>query len=690
MSGYAELLVRLVGTYADRYNVELQFSRPGTDADTEPDAGQMAVDFDRLSALFYDIPAYGTLLTDTLFADAGVRTAFEQARTAADLLQLPLRFRLFIDSASPELHALRWETLRDPRDGSALLTGERILFSRYLRSPDFRPVQRRGRADLRALVLVASPTDIEQYRPEGVPLQPLDVDAELAQAMDGLGNLQATTLAGRGRPTMAMLREHLLHEQPDVLYILCHGALIRDQPMLYLEGADGRTARTAGAELASALGELREPPTLVVLASCQSAGSGETGALAALGPRLARVGVPAVVAMQGKLTLATAATFIARFFRELGGDGQIDRAVAVARGEVRDRPDAWMPVLFTRLKSGRIWAMPGELGGQQPFEKWPALIANIREGRCTPIIGTGLTDFLFGSTREVAQRWADTYRFPMAPHERQNLPQVAQYLAVAQGDFEFPKAELEKYLAVELRARHGDQLPEKGGGDLDEQVSGVGRLRRARDEAEPHRVLAQLPLPIYVTTNPDNLLVEALAEAGDGSKKDPQAVLCRWKDDGDWPESIYDRDPTYRPSVQRPLVYHLFGQFRARDTLVLTEDDYFDYLIGITRNDRNIPPAVIRAWNDTALLFLGFQVDDWNFRVLFRSIMNQGGRERRKKKAHVAVQIDPEEGSSLDPERARQYLEEYFQADDINIYWGSTEDFIRDLWQHWQQAGQRP
>ena len=46
MSGYAELLIRLTLRAVDTYTVESQFSRPGTDADAEPDAGQAALDFD--------------------------------------------------------------------------------------------------------------------------------------------------------------------------------------------------------------------------------------------------------------------------------------------------------------------------------------------------------------------------------------------------------------------------------------------------------------------------------------------------------------------------------------------------------------------------------------------------------------------------------------------------------------------
>ncbi len=126
-------------------------------------------------------------------------------------------------------------------------------------------------------------------------------------------------------------------------------------------------------------------------------------------------------------------------------------------------------------------------------------------------------------------------------------------------------------------------------------------------------------------------------------------------------------------------MYHLFGRLRYPESLVLTEDDYFDYLIRATSNKELIPKPVRRALSDAALLFLGFHLDDWNFRVLFRSIMSQEGGARRLKYAHVAAQIDPEEGRILEPKRARRYLESYFQGAQISIYWGTTEDFVREL-----------
>jgi hypothetical protein len=300
---------------------------------------------------------------------------------------------------------------------------------------------------------------------------------------------------------------------------------------------------------------------------------------------------------------------------------------------------------------------------------------SISRGQCTVILGSNLSESLLGSSREIAQSWADTYHYPMEPHEREDLPQVAQYLSVNQ-DAQFPREELIDYLRHELIERHGDKLPDTlRNASLPEITAALGAQTRAANSADPYKVLAELPFPIYITTNAGNLLAEALRAAG----KDPQIELCRWNEDIETLPSIYDDEPNYRPSAERPLVYHLYGTFDEPDSLVLTEDDYFDFLIGVTNNKDLIPIAVRQALADTALLFLGYRLDDWSFRVLFRSIMSQEGRGRRKKYAHIAGQILPEEGRFLEPERARAYLESYFQDADIDIFWGSVEDFTKEL-----------
>jgi hypothetical protein len=63
--------------------------------------------------------------------------------------------------------------------------------------------------------------------------------------------------------------------------------------------------------------------------------------------------------------------------------------------------------------------------------------------------------------------------------------------------------------------------------------------------------------------------------------------------------------------------------------------------------------------------------------------MKQQGRRLRDKYSHVAAQIDPEEGQTIDPERARRYLERYFGGDKVSIFWGSVDDFAARLDMAW-------
>jgi hypothetical protein len=661
------------------YALDFRFNQPDSEADIRLGQElQATFDLEQLHDLAHDAQAYSQALSQATFADPNVLSAFSQARTSAQSLGIPLRLRLLIGPSAPELHSLRWETLRDPQDDTPLFTGENLVFSRYLSSLDWRPIRLRPKGDLQALVVVANPSDLSEFN-----LAPIDIDGELERAQQGLGQIDVTSLSANGQhATLNNLLASLRDRQFDILYLVCHGALVKDQPWLWLEDDHGKVARTSGQQLLSHLKELSQRPRLIVLASCQSAAQGAGQALSALGPRLAEAGIPAVIAMQGNIALDTIAAFMPVFFQELQRDGQIDRAMAIARGAVRQQPDFWMPALFMRLKSGRIWYVPGFGDDRQGFEKWPALLRSIRRGQCTPILGPGLFESMLGSLREIAQRWAEAYHYPMAPHERESLPQVAQYLTINQYR-QAPYDELVEYLEVYIQERYQADLPpelQQGRIPLNDLLTAVGSQRRTNLDQEPYKVLAQLPLPIYITTNPGNLLAEALREAG----KDPQVVLCPWNEYVEQAESIYDEEPDYLPSPDRPLVYHLFGQFDQPDSVVLTEDDYFDFLIGVTSNKDLIPSAVRRALADTALLFLGFQMDDWNFRVLFRSILSQQGGGRRDRYAHIAGQIEPEEGRILEPERARRYLENYFaKGADISLFWGSADDFLIELNQRW-------
>ncbi len=187
----------------------------------------------------------------------------------------------------------------------------------------------------------------------------------------------------------------------------------------------------------------------------------------------------------------------------------------------------------------------------------------------------------------------------------------------------------------------------------------------------PYRQLAQLKLPIYINASSGDLLTNALIEEG----RNPQVCLCPWNDNIPLESCQLSR----QPDPDHPLVYHLFGHIREPFSLVLTEDEFFDFLIGVTVNKDLIPSAVRAALTNTALLFVGLKMDDWHFRVFFRMIMAQEGRQRLKLFSHATSQVEPEEGLNIDVNRARKYLEKYYLSEKISLYWGSSEDFLNDL-----------
>ena len=361
MAPMAALELSLRRWPAGGYAVEPRLRLPGAAADVHlaPGAPPLAqLDAQALLAAALDPAAYGQALAAMLWADRRLGEALAAARAQAEALGLPLRLRLRLDAADGDLHALRWETLADPR-GAPLAASERVVLSRALDSAEPAPPPAPLAGELRALVVVAAPPGLELYG-----LAPIDAAAELARARAALAPTAPATLGGPGQPATLAAIAAALREGPDLLYLVCHGAMRGGEPYLWLEDEAGGPARVPGAALAEQVAALARRPRLAALVSCASAGATAGGALAALGPRLAAAGLAAVLAMRDEVTQETAALLLPALFRELRRDGVVDRALAAARAQILGRPDWWAPTLYMRADDGRLWAEPAPAPGQ--------------------------------------------------------------------------------------------------------------------------------------------------------------------------------------------------------------------------------------------------------------------------------------------------------------------------------------
>ena len=197
--------------------------------------------------------------------------------------------------------------------------------------------------------------------------------------------------------------------------------------------------------------------------------------------------------------------------------------MTLARSAIRTQPDYWVPALFMRLKSGRLWYTPGFSSASSSTD-FASEVRYIARQRCTPILGPGLIESLVGPYRDMARAWAETFNYPMAPFDRDALPKVAQYLATDKGDA-VPFDEYEEYIRNALIENFRDLLPEdlikKPYTELDTLTQAIGVQQRTLNSNDPYKVLAKLPFPLYIAATPDRLLEDALEAEG----RKPETML---------------------------------------------------------------------------------------------------------------------------------------------------------------------
>jgi hypothetical protein len=81
-----------------------------------------------------------------------------------------------------------------------------------------------------------------------------------------------------------------------------------------------------------------------------------------------------------------------------------------------------------------------------------------------------------------------------------------------------------------------------------------------------------------------------------------------------------------------------------RDPLIITEDDYVDFLIhsGGSRAAIVPPPVLTQTFKKKRFLFLGYSLEDWNLRAFLRLLAVRHALAAGSGLRHYAVQLDPQ------------------------------------------------
>jgi hypothetical protein len=621
----------------------------------------------------------GSRLFAWLFSDDKLKKAW-----AGACGQQPLRrIRLRIDATAPELHAIPWELLRDPGDGGVPLditAAEGTPFSRYLAGP-WMPGSPILKRPIRMLVAIANPTDLAS---QGLPA--IDGDAEWASLKDVVGSHPNIDLIRQPDPCTLPALEAALRKGVHILHFIGHGALAaKGEAVLYLAdehnglqlAKEGDISAMLARQLADLAVAQEDRLRLVYLSSCQTAVRDPGDAFRGLGPRLVASGVPAVIAMQDLVPVKTALEFSRMFYSQLLDHGEIDRASNAARSSLLTAGirGAGIPVLFMRLRSGQLFGKRGTIVGSRGESFWETLLGNIAAKDCTPFLGSGVTADMLPSPDELSQQLASRFSYPFP--DQANLPRVTQFIGTM--DNVRLRKQLLSVLVEQFRKRMclpaaTVRVPQT----LSEVAEGACWATTSLDvvESEIHHQLADLELPLSVTTNIDNFMTLALQARTGKARRE----VVPWRD-----PSIQKRDLNPPASPEDPVVLHLFGTDTDLLSMVVTEDDHLDYLARISHDHEHfLPVSVYERLASTTLLFLGYRLEDLDLKIIMRGLLTNLDLTRWGM-LNVAVQLESSQRDEATEQDVIAYFQKYFSNARIDIYWGNTMQFMSDLSARWKE-----
>jgi hypothetical protein len=300
------------------------------------------------------------------------------------------------------------------------------------------------------------------------------------------------------------------------------------------------------------------------------------------------------------------------------------------------------------------------------------LAAELSAGRVVPFLGAGVNlcgraagqSWVPGrylpSGNELAEHLAEGFRYPLPSHD--DLARVAEYAAVMSGsgplyeelrkvfDADYPPTPVHSFLA---------SMP----------------VLLSRDPSSPLHLL-------FVSTNYDDSLERALLAAGE--RFDLVSYIAEGEHRGRFVHQPWGRAPVVIdvPNEYRGLsldsgsiVLKLHGAVdRAdaeRDSYVITEDDYIEYL---TRTDISsfIPVTLAAKLRRSHFLFLGYRLRDWNLRVILHRLW--GGQRLTYRSWAVLVDADPVE-------------EEYWVRRNVDLVDVPLEEYVAHLSDHVRAIG---
>jgi hypothetical protein len=219
--------------------------------------------------------------------------------------------------------------------------------------------------------------------------------------------------------------------------------------------------------------------------------------------------------------------------------------------------------------------------------EWQAIIQGIKDQQCVVCTGAGVFSLSGDSTSQVEQ--------------------LEAYLRTHQD-------------ALKIRVQENGWFHLQSGGSDGPAYQAVRNFYK-KIEPDSKRVLeklAQLKLHLLLSITPDRHLQKAFEEQHLPHRFDAYV------------RNQPDRN-TDAPTADMPLVYNMIGDINIRNSLVLTFDDFYDYLESVFKGNSMSNMLKNNILDAQYFLFIGIPFDQW-FVHLFMRILRQH-KERKNRYA---------------------------------------------------------
>lgn len=203
---------------------------------------------------------------------------------------------------------------------------------------------------------------------------------------------------------------------------------------------------------------------------------------------------------------------------------------------------------------------------------WDNLLSEIRRGNCTLFLGHGLL--------------TDANGIPMYKHICDKLatelkPLLHKY---------YPEENFFLFHELKNRRKFSNRIE--------------NFYKNLQPDLEIYRMLAEIPVSLYISVSPDTFLQKALGD---------QVNVSFFNDSRKKGNDI-------EASINKPLLYNIFGSIQDSGSLLLSHDDLFDFFKDIF-SGQGLPTAVKKFFREDAggeVIFLGFTFSKWYVQLLLR------------------------------------------------------------------------